>query len=416
VPQAKLTTKLAVDELPNPKKGQPIYWCTELRGFGVRTGARDKTFILERRINNISRRITLGKYGAISLQKARREAEKLIGEMTNGIDPVIRKREETAGGMTLRQAWALYQKHMDAKDRSEVTRQGYQAKIDCHLSDWLDRPLSSITRQETNERHSAIGKNAKYSANGTMRILRAIWRRARRQFPELPEPPTMNVDFFGEKRRTAVVTDLAAWWKGVQRIESPVRRDFYIWLIFTGCRSGETSSMRWDQIDLKRGIVRYPITKTEEFDLPLSDFLIALLKNRKNCKETITLFGMDCPWVFPSVDAEDGHLAEPKLNRGEKVLFAERWSPHTLRHSWITASKNKFKIPDAHSSMLTNHKIRFSINGDVHEGYNHPDIDDLRRSQQKMTDYLLSKINLTLGKSKKTKGKQRDTVDEFQTV
>ena len=35
MPQAKLTTKAAVDELPNPKKGQPIYWCTELRGFGV---------------------------------------------------------------------------------------------------------------------------------------------------------------------------------------------------------------------------------------------------------------------------------------------------------------------------------------------------------------------------------------------
>jgi integrase len=404
MPKAKLTTKAAIDELPNPKKGQPIYWCTELRGFGVRTGARDKTFILERRINNISRRMTIGKYGAMSLHKARQEAEKLIGEMTNGIDPVIRKREETAGGMTLRQAWDLYQKNMDAKNRSQVTRDGYQAKIDCHLSDWLDRPLASISRQETSERHREIGRTAKYSANGVMRVLRAIWRRARRQFPELPEPPTTNVDFFGEKRRTAVVTDFAAWWKGVQRIESPVRRDFYVWLAFTGCRSGETSTMRWDQIDLKRGIVRYPITKTEEFDLPLSDFLIELLKNRRSCKETVTLFGTDCPWVFPSVDAKGGHLAEPKLSRGEKVLFVEKWSPHTLRHGWVTASKNKVKIPDAHSSMLTNHKIHFSIKGDVHEGYNHPDIVDLRESQQKMTDYLLSKISPTPNKGKKRSG------------
>jgi integrase len=194
------------------------------------------------------------------------------------------------------------------------------------------------------------------------------------------------------------VTDLAAWWKGVQRIESPVRRDFYVWLAFTGCRSGETSTMRWDQIDLKNGIVRYPITKTEEFDLPLSDFLVDLMKKRKACKETIELFGKDCPWVFPSVDAEGGHLAEPKLNRGEEALFMEKWSPHTLRHSWITASKNKVKMPDAHSSMLTNHKIRFSINGDVHEGYNHPDLDDLRKSQQLMTNYLLAQIKPTSGK------------------
>ena len=403
MPKAKLTTKAAVEELPNPKRGQPIYWCTDLRGFGVRVGARDKTFVLERRINGVSRRMTLGKYGTVSLQKARQDAEKLIGEMTKGIDPVTRKREETAGGMTLRQAWGLYQKHMDAKGRSRVTREDYQAKIDCHLSDWLDRPLASISREETNERHGKIGMTAKYSANGVMRVLRAIWRRARRQFPALPEPPTMNVDFFGEKRRTAVVTDLAAWWKGVQRIESPVRRDFYVWLAFTGCRSGETSTMRWDQIDLKNGIVRFPITKTEEFDLPLSDFLIDLLKKRKTCKETVKLFGADCPWVFPSVDAKNGHLAEPKLNRGEKALFTEKWSAHTLRHSWITASKNKVKMPDAHSSMLTNHKIRFSINGDVHEGYNHPDLDDLRESQQAMTDFLLAKINPT-----PTKGKRRN--------
>jgi integrase len=404
MPQAKLTTKAAVDELPNSKKGQPIYWCSELRGFGVRVGARDKTFILERRINNISRRITLGKYGLFSLHKARQEAEKFIGEMTNGIDPVIRKRAETAGGMTLRQAWELYQKHMDAKDRSEVTRNDYQAKIDCHLSDWLDRPLASISRQETNERHGDIGRTAKYSANGVMRVLRAIWRRARRQFPELPEPPTVNVDFFGEKRRTTVVANFAAWWSGVQRIESPVRRDFYIWLALTGCRSGETSTMQWDQIDLKKGIVRYPITKTEEFELPLSDFLVNLLQNRKACKETIKLFGADCPWVFPSVDAESGHLTEPRLNRGEKELFTEKWSPHTLRHSWITASKNKVKIPAAHSSMLTNHKIRFSINGDVHEGYNHPDLDDLRESQQRMTDYLLAQIKPSRRRPKRRHG------------
>ena len=73
-----------------------------------------------------------------------------------------------------------------------------------------------------------------------------------------------------------------------------------------------------------------------------------------------------------------------------------------MRHTWITASKNKVRIPDAHSSMLTNHKIRFSNNGDVHEGYNHPDIDDLRASQQFMTDYILAKIDL-----KPTKGKKR---------
>jgi hypothetical protein len=52
--------------------------------------------------------------------------------------------------------------------------------------------------------------------------------------------------------------------------------------------------------------------------------------------------------------------------------------------------------------MLTNHQIHFSINGDAHAGYNHPDLDDLRESQQRMTDYFLSQYKPSPGKGKET--------------
>ena len=72
MPKATLTTKTAVDEIPHPEKGQLVYWDTELTGFGVLAGARQKTFVLERRINGKPRRVTLGRVGQITLQKARR--------------------------------------------------------------------------------------------------------------------------------------------------------------------------------------------------------------------------------------------------------------------------------------------------------------------------------------------------------
>jgi integrase len=403
MPKAKLTTNEAVAQLPNPKTGQPIYWCTELTGFGVRCGAREKVYILQRRVNGDRPRVIIGRVGAISLQRARKDAQQLIGEMAGGTDPVARKAEETAGGMTLRQAWVLYQQKLRAKKRSQVTIDDYAAKIAAHLTDWLDKPLANITRDMTNERHLTIGRvNGEYMANGVMRVLRAIWRRARRGHPALPEPPTVNVDFFGETRRTKVVNDMATWWKGIHQIVSPVRRDFYIWLAFTGCRSGETMEMRWENIDLEKGTVVYHRADAEPFMLPLSDFLIDLLKRRKACAETIELFGDDYPWVFPSLLAACGHLVEEKLNLSEKKLFKQHWSPHTLRHSYTSIADNKVKIPKAHSKMLVDHKIRFAINGDVHEGYNHPDLDDLRESQQRMTDYILAQI-----KPKPAKGKKR---------
>ena len=138
-----------------------------------------------------------------------------------------------------------------------------------------------------------------------------------------------------------MITDWVAWWSGMQQIASPVRRDFYIWLAFTGCRSGETMNMELKNIDLKKGVVKYPITKTTAFEMPLSDFLIDLLQKR--IEENAEEFGADCPWVFPSVTSESGHLEEEKLIASEPKLSAEHWSPHTLRHSWITNADQRSK-------------------------------------------------------------------------
>jgi integrase len=417
MPKAKLTTKEAVQAIPHSKQGQPIYWCTELTGFGVRVGARAKTFILERRIKGKLRpvRITLGRVGQISLHKARQDAQQLIGEIVSGADPVARRRDETAGGLTFEQAWKLHRAAMKKKNRSQVTFDDYQAKIDAHLKDWLDLPLVEITRDLCNRRHEKIGENnGTYMANGCMRVVRAIWRRARRQYPELPESPTANVDFYEEKNRTAVITDWPAWWSGVQRIGSPVRRDFYIWLAFSGCRAGETMRMPIEDFDPENGVFKYSLTKTEAFEMPLSGFMVELLRNRivQNAEE----FGADCRWIFPSATAASGHLEEEKLTEAEPKLFTQHWSPHTLRHSWITNSDQKVKITDAHQRALTNHKLKRAKNGDSHAGYIHPDIDDLRVSQQRMTDYLLAQIQPTRrAREKGNAGKHGNVINFMKT-
>ena len=162
-------TKHRLKRSPIQEKANRVYWCTELTGFGVRASAREKTFILERRVNGIPRRVTIGRAGTITLQKARQDAEQLIGEMVGGTDPVARQRDQTAGGMTLRHAWELHKQAMKSKNGSDVTRVGYQKKIDCHLSDWLDRPLVNITRRASNEPYREIGENnGKYMANGVI--------------------------------------------------------------------------------------------------------------------------------------------------------------------------------------------------------------------------------------------------------
>jgi hypothetical protein len=85
---AKLT-KRAVDALEVPETGQTFLWDGELRGFGVRAIPSGlKTFVFQyRNVAGRSRRIRLGRLGAITVEQARDLAKIKQGLVTDGKDP-----------------------------------------------------------------------------------------------------------------------------------------------------------------------------------------------------------------------------------------------------------------------------------------------------------------------------------------
>src|SRR6267142_2630647 len=119
MPKIKITTQAEVDAIPYSEDGkQAIWWSLGLDHFGVRAGAREKTFVVGHRVNRQWKLAKLGRDGEITVQKAIRDAKIILGEMVGGIDPMVRERAQTAGGMTLRQAWELYQQAMKKLKRS----------------------------------------------------------------------------------------------------------------------------------------------------------------------------------------------------------------------------------------------------------------------------------------------------------
>jgi len=55
-------------------------------GFCVRAGTQTKTFYLWKRVHGSKQPIKLGRVGQITLQKARQDAQQLIGDMVGGTD------------------------------------------------------------------------------------------------------------------------------------------------------------------------------------------------------------------------------------------------------------------------------------------------------------------------------------------
>ncbi len=78
-----------------------VVWDASLPGFGVRAkGSGVKTFVVQyRNPSGRSRRISLGNLGKVTLDQARKEAVKLMGQIAAGADPAeerrVRLRSET---------------------------------------------------------------------------------------------------------------------------------------------------------------------------------------------------------------------------------------------------------------------------------------------------------------------------------
>ena len=141
-------------------------------------------------------------------------------------------------------------------------------------------------------------------------------------------------------------------------------------------------------MDLAKGTLLIPNPKggaKRAFVLPLSDFLIEILKRRRVENEKL---GPGSPWVFPADKSKAGYIAEPKLKPSHKANMVVPFSVHGLRHTWITAA-NAAGLSPYDTKMLANHGLP---KGDVTAGYIGPHLEALRASQQRVTDYLRALI------------------------
>jgi hypothetical protein len=88
-----------------PASGQLLVRDQELKGFGLRlTPNGVRSFIVEKRIDGRVKRLTLGRFPELTVEQARKEAQKLLGKIALGLNPLAEREHERLNAVSLEQA------------------------------------------------------------------------------------------------------------------------------------------------------------------------------------------------------------------------------------------------------------------------------------------------------------------------
>jgi hypothetical protein len=133
------------------KNERCVIWDDELPGFGVRLypGGK-KSFVLNYRHNGRKRFLTIGQYGAITLDQARKEAKKHTAEIIQGGDP-LEKRQKERAGKTVRE---LCESYLERYAVNKKTAAADKRRIHQHIiPPWGSLKASAIRRSDVAALH-----------------------------------------------------------------------------------------------------------------------------------------------------------------------------------------------------------------------------------------------------------------------
>ena len=74
------------------------------------------------------------------------------------------------------------------------------------------------------------------------------------------------------------VEEMPEWWRKVQKLKNPIVREALLFTLLSGLRRSSLESLKWTDLDLKRGCMRVAVAKGDKaFDLILSRPIIRCL-------------------------------------------------------------------------------------------------------------------------------------------
>jgi integrase len=251
---AKRITKTAIDAIVPSDRDQFI-WDGRLSGFGVKiTRGGAKVFIFQYRMGGRGakvRRFTIGKYGKLTVEQARKKAELLALDVANGVDPQQEKLAARVKAVDLAfDAYVGLFTEKCLKVEWQATHKYVSSLLTQHAVPVLrSKPLPDITRRDVRQVIEKVADKTATASN-LFAVLRRMfsWAVEREDLERSPfegmRPPPKPAS------RDRVLSDeeLALIWRGADALGYPFGPMVQL-LILTGARRDEIAAMDWSELD-----------------------------------------------------------------------------------------------------------------------------------------------------------------------
>lgn len=356
-------TKRVVDAAE--KKNTRYYiWDSELSGFGLRvetSGA--KTFIVRYRAEGggrsaAQRFVTVGRYGPLTPEQARRQAKVILGGVAKGEDPAderrAKRREMKISGLIdlyEEEGCVIQRGKRQGQPMKPLTKQLTLARLRNHVVPLLghkrvsevnagdiERFVRDVTAGKTSRdekigpRKRIIVKGGEGAARKVVRDLSAVFSFAiRSEIVERNPCETAAVRKTDNQRERFLtleeVTQLGAALDALEAegVNPKAVNIARLWAL-TGCRREEIAALKWAEVNLVEGLLELDDSKTGKSVRPLGAAAVALLESLPR--------EVGSEFVFPA-ERGDSYFQGTKRIWAKAVKKARLpgVTPHTLRHT-----------------------------------------------------------------------------------
>jgi integrase len=404
----KLTKRTVQAAEVNPALTDGYFiWDSEVRGFGLRvyaTGRKLFVFQYQSPVDARTRRQAFGTYPGLTAEAARSLALEAAGSVAKGTDPkgeTTERREKK----TMADVFPLYLKEREGKVSMRTAAEYLRLWETTLRPEFGNRRIATVSEEVIARWHSGRLKTPTL-ANRAVDLLSTFMNWAeRRGYRQRHSNPCIDIERYPEERRSRSLTTeeyerlgsalraaLAvglptppklqkqsrgmskarqAKLTGTKRGPYAVKAPFLLpaspaltpanpaavaaleLLILTGWREQEVMTLRWDALNLSRGVAVLSMTKSGRSERPLGEAALELLRDREQKKES--------GYVFPG-QKKDGHITDLKrlwlaVKHAARLEDHSKLRLHDLRHSFTTIARDELGLGDHVIARLIGHKL-----------------------------------------------------------